>query len=39
MRYKPGYDPIQKMWDRDNKIARNNFERKVKSTGYIYLPG
>ena len=27
------------MWDRDWKIARDNFGRKIKSTGYIYLPG
>ena len=23
-----GYDPIQQMWDRDRKIARDNFGRK-----------
>ena len=39
MRYTPGYDTIQKMWDRYRKIARYNFGRKIKSTGYIYLPG
>ena len=27
------------MWDRDRKIARDNFGRKRKSTGFIYLPG
>ena len=39
MIYTPGYDPIQKMWDRDQKTARDNFGRKIKSTGYIHLPG
>ena len=39
MRYTPGGDPIQEMWDRDRKIARYNFGRKRKSTGFIYLPG
>ena len=34
-----GYDPIQKMWDRDLKITNHNFGRKIKSTGYIYLTG
>ena len=38
MRYTPGYDPIQQMWDRDRKIERDNFGRKIKSTGYIYVP-
>ena len=33
MRYSSGYDSIQKMWDRDWKIARDNFGRKIKSTG------
>ena len=27
------------MWDRDRKIARDNFGRKRKPTGFIYLPG
>ena len=27
------------MWDRDRKIARDNFGIKSKSTGFIYLPG
>ena len=27
------------MWDRDSKIVRDNFGRKRKSTGFIYLPG
>ena len=27
------------MWDRDRKIARDNFSRNRKSTGFIYLPG
>ena len=39
MRYTPGYDLIQKMLDRDQKIVRDNFGIKRKSTGYIYLPG
>ena len=39
MRYTPGYDPINQMWDRYRKIARDNFGRKIKSTGFIYLPG
>ena len=37
--YTPGYYPIQKMWDRDLNIDRDNFRRKIKSTGYIYLSG
>ena len=37
MRYTPGYDPIKKMWYRDRKIARDNFCRKIKLTGFIYL--
>ena len=39
MRYTSGSDPIHQMWDRDRKIARDNFCRKRKSTGFIYLPG
>ena len=39
MRYTPGYDTIHKIWYRYQKIARDNFGRKRKSTGYIYLPG
>ena len=27
------------MWDRDRKIARDNFGRKRKPTGFIYLLG
>ena len=27
------------MWYRDRKIERDNFGRKRKSTGFIYLPG
>ena len=27
------------MWDRDRKIARDNYGRKRKPTGFIYLPG
>ena len=38
MRYTYGCDPIQNMWDRYRKIARDNFGRKIKSTGFIYLP-
>ena len=32
-------DPLQAMWDRDRKIARETFGRKRKSTGCIFLPG
>ena len=32
-------DPVQKIQDRDRKIAKDNFIRKIESTGYIYLPG
>ena len=39
MRYTSGCDPIQQFWDRDRKTARENFGRKRKSTGFIYLPG
>ena len=39
MRYTPGYDPIQVMWDRDMKMERDHFGRKRKETGCIYLPG
>ena len=39
MRYTSVGDPMQEMWDRDRKIARENFGRKIKSTGFIYLPG
>ena len=38
-RYTSGCDPIQKVWDRYRKIARDNFGRKRKSTGFIYLNG
>ena len=34
-----GYDSSGKMWDRYRKTINHNFGRKVKSTGYIYLPG
>ena len=30
MRFSYGYYPIQKMWDRDRKIARDNFGRNRK---------
>ena len=39
MKYTPGYDPTQQMWDRYGKIAKDNFGRKIKSNGYIYLTG
>ena len=39
MIYTSGGDAIQEMWYRYRKIARDNFGRKRKSTGYIYLPG
>ena len=39
MRCSSGYDPINQMWNRYWKIARENFGRKRKPTGYIYLPG
>ena len=39
MRYTSGCDPIQTFWDRDRKIARGNFGRRGKSTGFIYLNG
>ena len=39
MRYTSACDPIQKMWDIDSKIERDNFGRKRKPTGFIYLPG
>ena len=33
------YDPIQSMLDRDFKVARQNFGRKRKPTGCIFLSG
>ena len=39
MRYTYGCDPIQQIWDRYRKIARDTFDRKIKPTGFIYLPG
>ena len=39
MRYTSGCDQIQTIWERDRKIARDIFCRKIKSTGFIYLPG
>ena len=39
MRYTYGGDQIQEMWDRDRKIERDNFGEKIKSAGFIYLPG
>ena len=32
-------DPLQAMLDRDMKVARHNFGRKIKPTGCIFLPG
>ena len=34
-----GYSSTGQMWDRDMKITKDNFGRKMKSTGYIYLTG
>ena len=39
MRYTSGGDPIQKMWDRNKKIAADSSCRKRKLTGFIYLHG
>ena len=39
LRYTPGYDPTQQIWDRDRKIPRDNFGWKIKWTRFIYLPG
>ena len=38
MRYNPVYDSIQQVLDRDRKIARDNFGRKRKPTGFISIP-
>ena len=32
-------DPLQAMFDRDRKMSKDNFGRKIKSTGCIYIPG
>ena len=32
-------DPIHELWDRDRKIAKENFGKTRKSTGFIYLIG
>ena len=32
-------DPLQAMFDRDRKMAKDNFGRKIKATGCIYIPG
>ena len=32
-------DPLHAMWDRDRKMAKDNFVRRIKSTGCINLPG
>ena len=37
--YTSSCDPIQQFWDRDRKISRDNFGRKIKPAGFIYLPG
>ena len=39
IRYTSSGDQIQEMGDRDRKIERDNFGRKRKSNGFIYLPG
>ena len=39
MRYTYDCDQTQQMWDRDSKIVRDNFGRKRKPTGFIYLLG
>ena len=39
MRYTYDCDTVQKLWDRDRKIPRDSFGKKIKSTGFIYLPG
>ena len=39
MIYTSGCDIIHQMWDGYRKKARDNFSRKIKSTGFIYLPG
>ena len=39
MRYTSGGDIIQEMWNRDRKIARENFGRKRKPAEFIFLPG
>ena len=31
-------DPLQAIFDRDRKMAKDNFSRKIKATGCIYLP-
>ena len=32
-------DPIYELWDRDRKIAGDNFGKKRKPTGFIFFPG
>ena len=32
-------DPIHEFWDRDRKMSREHFGKKIKVTGCIYLPG
>ena len=39
MRYTSSGDPLQAMQDRDRKTARGNFGKKIKPTGFIYIPG
>ena len=33
------FDPLQAMFDIDTKVAKDNFGRKRKVTGCIFLPG
>ena len=39
MIYTSSCDTIKKIWNRDRNIARDNFSRKRRSTGFIYLIG
>ena len=39
MIYTSGCDTIQKIWDRDRKISKDDFGRNRKPAGFIYLPG
>ena len=39
MRYTSGCYPIQQMWDRGRKTAREMFGKIRKPAGFIYLPG
>ena len=33
------FDPLQAMFDRDRRVAKENSGRKIKGTGCIHLPG